>query len=99
MAIETAAAILTKLAFEQNKKLKTRLALAQVKEKELTSVMMPLFRQILSEMEMGRPAQGKLRPAVSDGPARRGHNGPQSKRRRATKGHDRSEEREIGGEG
>lgn len=99
MAIETAAAILTKLAFEQNKKLKTRLTQAQGKEKELASVMMPLFRQILSEMEMGRQTQGKIRPAAPDGSARRGHNGPQSSRRRATKGHDRSEEREIGGEG
>jgi hypothetical protein len=99
MSNETAAAILTKLAFEQNTKLRRRLTQSKGKEKELASVMMFLFRQILAEMEMGRQTQGKVPPAVPDGSGRRGRKGPQSNLRRATKGHDRSDEREIGGEG
>jgi len=54
MAMETAAAILTKLAFEQNTELKARLSVAQGKEKDLIALIMPLFRQILSELDKDR---------------------------------------------
>jgi len=98
MAMETAAAILTNLAFEQNKKLKSKLTAAQGKEKELASVMMPLFRQILSEMERAGRTH-KFASAVPVRSAGGGHKRLQSSLRRTTKGHDRSEEHDIGGEG
>jgi len=99
MSTETAAAILTRLAFEQNRKLKSRLSRAQGKEKELASVVMPLFRQILSEMERGRPSHDKFSSGVATRSSRGANSRPQSKLRRGAKGHDRSNEGDIGGEG
>lgn len=99
MSTETAAAILTKLAFEQNTKLKSRLSKAQGQEKELASVMLPLFRQIFAEMGGDLRSHNKFTPAVPDRSRRGARNRPQSHPRRVTKGHDRSDEREIGGEG
>lgn len=104
MAMETAAAILTKLAFEQNTKLKSKLTAARGKEKELASVIMPLFRQILSEMERGRQTLGKLPSAIHDRSPRRVAR-PQSNLGRMTNVHDHdeehihSDENDIGGEG
>jgi hypothetical protein len=66
MAMETAAAILTKLAFEQNTELKSKLAAAQGKDKELVALMMPLFRQILSGMESDRQTHEKFPSAVPE---------------------------------
>ena len=66
MAMETAAAILTKLAFEQNTDLKSRLAVVQGKDKELVALIMPLFRQILSGMESDRQTHDKFPSAVPE---------------------------------
>jgi hypothetical protein len=51
MQIETAAAILTKLAFEQNNELRSRLSDAQADGTALVVLMMPLFRRILRQMQ------------------------------------------------
>jgi hypothetical protein len=51
MAIETAAAILTKLAFEQNADLKSRLSSPQADESTLVASIMPLYRRILSQLQ------------------------------------------------
>ena len=77
MAMETAAAILTKLAFEQNTDLKSRLAVVQGKDKELVALMMPLFRQILSEMESDRQTHDKFPSAVPERSPRRIDKRPQ----------------------
>lgn len=99
MSNETAAAILTKLAFEQNTKLKKRLTQAQGKEKELASVMMPLFRQILSEMETDRQSHDKFRSGVATHSPQRVNSRPQPNLRRVRKARDRDDEHDIGGEG
>ena len=64
MAMETAAAILTKLAFEQNTELKAKLSAAQGKEKDLIAVIMPLFRQILSELDKDRQTNEKFPSSI-----------------------------------
>jgi hypothetical protein len=51
MAIETAAAILTKLAFEQNSELRSKLVDVNAEESALIGVMMPLFRRILRQLQ------------------------------------------------
>ncbi len=51
MAIETAAAILTQLAFEQNSELRSRLNNASPDENTLVAMMMPLFRRVLRQMQ------------------------------------------------
>jgi hypothetical protein len=102
MAMETAAAILTKLAFEQNTDLKSRLSAVQGKEKELVALMMPLFRQILSEMERDRQSHDKFPSAVPDRSPRRLDNRPQPNLGGAKKAHDEEhhdEQDDIGGEG
>jgi hypothetical protein len=63
MAMETAAAILTKLAIEQNSDLKSRLNTAREQAK-VVALIMPLFRQILSELEMNRQAHDKFPSAI-----------------------------------
>jgi hypothetical protein len=63
MAMETAAAILTKLALEQNTDLKTRLNAAHG-EATVVALIMPLFRQILSELEENRQAHDKFPSAI-----------------------------------
>ena len=63
MAMETAAAILTKLALEQNAELKSRLNSAHG-EAKVVALIMPLFRQILSELEEGRQAHDSFPSAV-----------------------------------
>jgi hypothetical protein len=63
MAMETAAAILTKLALEQNTELKSRLNGAHG-EAKVVALIMPLFRQILSELEEGRQAHDSFPSAV-----------------------------------
>jgi len=105
MAMETAAAILTKLAFEQNTDLKSKLAVVQGKDKELVALMMPLFRQILSEMESDRETHDKFPSAVPDRLPRRIDKRPQPKAGSATnvqdhdEEHKHSDEEDIGGEG
>ena len=63
MAMETAAAILTKLAVEQNTELKSRLNSAHG-EAKVVALIMPLFRQILSELEENRETHDKFPSAV-----------------------------------
>jgi hypothetical protein len=63
MAMETAAAILTKLALEQNTDLKSRLSGAQG-QANVVALIMPVFRQILAELQEGRQAQEKFPSAV-----------------------------------
>lgn len=109
MAMETAAAILTKLAFEQNTDLKSRLAVVQGKEKELVALMMPLFRQILSEMAKDRETLGKFPSAVPDRSAQSSPQrmaelphpdlGSEAEILDHGEEHKHSEEDDIGGEG
>lgn len=100
MAMETAAAILTKLAFEQNTDLKSRLAGVR-KEKELVALMMPLFRQILSEMAKDRETHEKFPSAVPERSPRRFDNPPQPNLGSVKNAPDErhSDEDDIGGEG
>jgi hypothetical protein len=50
MTVEIEAAILTKLVFEQNNEMKARMNAAQGSEKELVALVMPLFREMLSQL-------------------------------------------------
>ena len=105
MAMETAAAILTKLAFEQNTDLKSKLAVVQGKDKELVALIMPLFRQILSGMESDRQTHEKFPSAVPERSPRQIDKRPQPNAAGATnvqdhvEEHKHSEEDDIGGEG
>jgi hypothetical protein len=56
MIVETEAAILTKLVFEQNNQMKSRINAAQGSEKELVALIMPLFREMLSQLTEARQA-------------------------------------------
>ena len=51
MAMETAAAILTRLAFEQNNDFKTKLNNAPGDDVTVVALIMPLFRRILAQMQ------------------------------------------------
>ncbi|HYT07094.1 MAG TPA: hypothetical protein VEL77_05540, partial [Rugosimonospora sp.] len=64
MGMETAAAILTKLALEQNTELKSKLN-AVHGEATVVSLIMPLFRQIFSELEKNRQAHDKFPSATA----------------------------------
>ena len=63
MAMETAAAILTKLALEQNTELKSKLNAARGEANVIASIL-PLFRQLLSELEKDRQAHDKFPSAI-----------------------------------
>ena len=65
MAIETAAAILTKLVFEQNNDFRARLTSAQGDEDSLEAVIMPLFRRILSQLREDQQAHDKFPSALA----------------------------------
>lgn len=56
MIVETEAAILTKLVFEQNEQMKSRISAAQGSEKDLVALIMPLFREMLSQLTDARQA-------------------------------------------
>jgi hypothetical protein len=57
--VETAAAILTKLAFEQNDELKSRLRAFGVETSESTeAVIVPVYREILAALEKGAISGG-----------------------------------------
>jgi hypothetical protein len=101
MAMETAAAILTKLALEQNAELKSRLNGAHG-EAKVVALIMPLFRQILSELEEGRQAHDKFPSAVPRSSPGRSANVPppgSGKVKDVHAGEHRGEEDDIGGEG
>jgi len=72
MAIETAAAILTKLAFEQNNDFRSRLVSAQADEDTLVALIMPLFRRILSQLQEDHQAYEKFPSAIESSPSDRG---------------------------
>jgi len=63
MAMETAAAILTKVALEQNAELKSKLNAARG-ETNVLALIMPLFRRVLSELERDRQAHDKFPSAI-----------------------------------
>jgi hypothetical protein len=66
MAMETAAAILTKLVIEQNHDFKAKLTTAAADESTLVALIMPLFRQILSELQEQRQAHDAFPSAIPD---------------------------------
>ena len=58
--METAAAILTKLAFEQNDELKSRLQAFGVATLEgAEAVILPVYREILASLERGASGSGR----------------------------------------
>jgi hypothetical protein len=73
MAIETAAAILTKLAFEQNTDFRSRLSSAQADENDLEALIMPLYRRILSQLREDQLAHDKFPSAIAPSPSDREH--------------------------
>jgi hypothetical protein len=73
MAIETAAAILTKLVFEQNNDFRSRLSSAQADESTLAALIMPLFRRILSQLQEDHQAYDKFPSAIAPSSSDRGH--------------------------
>jgi hypothetical protein len=100
MAMETAAAILTKLALEQNTELKSKLNAARG-EANVIALIMPLFRQLLSQLEKDRQAHDRFPSAIPvPSPSRSGASGPPDAEH--TKGAPHHEERheddDIGGE-
>jgi hypothetical protein len=101
MAIETAAAILTKLAFEQSAELKSRLNLAHGSEKDLVALIMPLFRQMLSEIEKDRQNHERFPSPLNLPSPGRSDNAPQPDSGAIEHAHTEEhsgEEEEIGGE-
>jgi hypothetical protein len=65
MATETAAAILTKLVFEQNNEFKSRLTSVQGDKNALDAVIMPVFRRILSQLREDQQAHDKFPSALA----------------------------------
>jgi hypothetical protein len=66
MAMETAAAILAKLTFEQNNDFRARLSSAPADENTLVMLIMPLFRRILSQMQEQQQARDAFPSATAD---------------------------------
>jgi hypothetical protein len=64
MIVETEAAILTKLLFEQNNQMKSRMNAAQGSEKDLVALVMPLFREMLSQLTDARQAYETFPSAI-----------------------------------
>jgi hypothetical protein len=64
MIVETEAAILTKLVFEQNEQMKSRISSAQGSEKDLVALIMPLFREMLSQLTEARQAYEMFPSAI-----------------------------------
>ena len=65
METETAAAILTKLAFEQNNEFRSRLTSAHGDENALQALIMPVFRRILSQLREDQQAHDKFPSAIA----------------------------------
>jgi hypothetical protein len=101
MAMETAAAILTKVALEQNAELKSKLNAARG-ETNVLALIMPLFRRVLSELERDRRAHDKFPsaiPAPSAGrSAKAGRPDLEGSKDVHSEGH-REEDDDVGGEG
>ena len=100
MAMETAAAILTKLALEQNTDLKSKLNAVRG-EANVVGLIMPLFRQILSELEKNRQAHDKFPSAIPRNPPSQRATGSSSGLGHTEDVHaeEHHEEDDIGGEG
>jgi hypothetical protein len=100
MAMETAAAILTKLALEQNTDLKSKLNAVRG-EANVVALIMPLFRQILSELEKDRQAHDKFPSAIPRSPGPSGKAGPSNfeNSKDVHREEHHGEEEDIGGEG
>jgi hypothetical protein len=101
MALETAAAILTKLALEQNTELKSKLNAVRG-EANVVALIMPLFRQILSELVEDRQAHDKFPSAIPRPAQGKSAKAPSSdlgntKDLRSEEHHDENDD--IGGEG
>jgi len=69
MALETAAAILTRLAFEQNNAFKSKLNNAPGDEDAVVGIMMPLFRKILSNLREAERAQERFPSSIASTPS------------------------------
>jgi hypothetical protein len=64
MIVETEAAILTKLVFEQNSQMKSRMNAAQGSEKDLVALVIPLFKEMLSQLTEARQAYETFPSAI-----------------------------------
>jgi len=64
--MEAAGAILTKLAIEQNNGFRERLSSAPAEKNSVVALIMPLFRQILSELQDERQAHDAFPSAIPD---------------------------------
>jgi hypothetical protein len=64
MIVETEAAILTKLVFELNSQMKSRMNAAQGSEKDLVALIMPVFREVLSQLTDARQAYETFPSAI-----------------------------------
>jgi hypothetical protein len=73
MAIETAAAILTRLAFEQNINLRSKLSIAPADETTLVALLMPLFRGILFQLQEDQRAYDEFPSGIEASPSEPGH--------------------------
>jgi hypothetical protein len=73
MEIETAAAILTKLAFEQNNDFRSKLSSAPAEESTLVALIMPMFRLILSQLQEDHRDHDKFPSAIATAPSDRSH--------------------------
>ena len=101
MAMETAAAILTKLALEQNAELKSKLNAVRG-EANVVALIMPLFRQILSELEEDRQAHDKFPSAIPRPAPGRSAKAPSSNLGNTNDVHaeeHHNDEDDVGGEG
>jgi hypothetical protein len=101
MAMETAAAILTKVALEQNTELKSKLNAARG-EANVLALIMPLFRRVLSELEKEKQAHDKFPSAIpapsSSRSAKAGLTDVESSKD-VHSGEHRDEDDDVGGEG
>ena len=101
MAMETAAAILTKLALEQNTELKSKLNAARGEANVVASIM-PLFRQVLAELERDRRAHDKFPSAIPPASSRRSGKPGRADlegNKDVRSGEHRDDDDDVGGEG
>jgi len=101
MAMETAAAILTKLALEQNTELKSKLNAARGEANVVASIM-PLFRQVLAELERDRRAHDKFPSAIPPASSRRSGKAGRADlegNKDVHSGEHRDDDEDVGGEG
>ncbi len=73
MAMETAAAILTRLIFEQNNDFRTRLSNAPGDESSVVALIMPLFRRVLSQLQEEGLAHDRFPSSIAPSSLDPGH--------------------------